>query len=115
MRASRTLPEGLPRSQANEISQDDAIAYGITGPFLRGTGVDYDVRKDCPYAVYDRLTYHAAFGSAVTVLSQSASLPTSGWGHKLRSILSFIGGCGLASGLIPAVAGSRCRMWRPIG
>src|SRR6266849_5919632 len=33
------------------ISADDAIAYGITGPFLRGSGVAYDVRKDCPYAV----------------------------------------------------------------
>ncbi|MED5199738.1 MAG: NADH-quinone oxidoreductase subunit D, partial [Gemmatimonadota bacterium] len=35
------------------ISAEDAISYGITGPFLRATGVDYDVRKDCPYAVYD--------------------------------------------------------------
>ena len=26
-----------------------------------------------------------------------------------------VGGYGLGSGLIPAVAGSRCRMWRPIG
>src|SRR5256885_199206 len=36
------------------ISAEDAISYGITGPFLRATGADYDVRKDCPYSVYDR-------------------------------------------------------------
>ncbi|MBI2167352.1 MAG: hypothetical protein HYU34_03780 [Candidatus Omnitrophica bacterium] len=27
------------------ISKEDALAYGITGPFLRSTGVDYDVRR----------------------------------------------------------------------
>ncbi|HVS11745.1 MAG TPA: NADH-quinone oxidoreductase subunit D [Planctomycetota bacterium] len=45
------------------ISADDAIAYGITGPFLRATGADYDVRKDCPYAVYDRLSFEIPVGS----------------------------------------------------
>src|SRR5262245_44323190 len=45
------------------ISAEDAIAYGITGPFLRSTGADYDVRKDCPYAVYDRLNFDVPVGS----------------------------------------------------
>ncbi len=45
------------------ISSQDAISYGITGPFLRGSGVDYDVRKDCPYAVYDRLPFDVPVGS----------------------------------------------------
>ena len=44
------------------ISAEDAISYGITGPFLRSTGVDYDVRKDCPYAVYDRLEFDVPVG-----------------------------------------------------
>lgn len=30
------------------ISAEDAISYGITGPFLRASGAAYDVRKDCP-------------------------------------------------------------------
>jgi NADH-quinone oxidoreductase subunit D len=46
-----------------KISAEDAIAYGITGPFLRGSGVDYDVRKDCPYAVYDRLNFDVPVGT----------------------------------------------------
>ena len=45
------------------ISQEDAIAYGITGPFLRSTGSEYDVRKDCPYAVYDQIDFDVAVGS----------------------------------------------------
>src|SRR3989338_8860545 len=39
------------------ISKADALAYGITVPFLRSTGVDYDVRKTQPYLVYDRLDF----------------------------------------------------------
>jgi NADH-quinone oxidoreductase subunit D len=45
------------------ISAEDAISYGITGPFLRSTGVDYDVRKDCPYAIYDRLDFEVPVGT----------------------------------------------------
>lgn len=39
------------------ISADDAISYGITGPCLRATGVEYDVRKDHPYSVYDHFDF----------------------------------------------------------
>jgi len=45
------------------ISAEDAISYGITGPFLRASGPAYDVRKDCPYAVYDRLPFDVPVGS----------------------------------------------------
>ncbi len=50
-------------SGTGRISAGDAISYGITGPFLRATGVDYDVRKDCPYAVYDRLEFDVPVGT----------------------------------------------------
>ncbi|MBI3615422.1 MAG: NADH-quinone oxidoreductase subunit D [Candidatus Omnitrophica bacterium] len=46
-----------------KISQEDAVSYGITGPFLRATGVNYDVRKACPYSVYDRLEFEVPLGS----------------------------------------------------
>ncbi len=45
------------------ISAEEAISYGITGPFLRASGSDYDVRKDCPYAVYDQLPFDVPIGS----------------------------------------------------
>jgi NADH-quinone oxidoreductase subunit D len=50
-------------SGTGRISAEDALAYGITGPFLRGSGPDYDVRKDCPYAVYDRLEFDVPVGT----------------------------------------------------
>ncbi|HEX2460150.1 MAG TPA: NADH-quinone oxidoreductase subunit D [Vicinamibacterales bacterium] len=50
-------------SGTGKISPEDAISYGITGPFLRATGVDYDVRKDCPYSVYDRLQFDVPVGT----------------------------------------------------
>jgi NADH-quinone oxidoreductase subunit D len=39
------------------ISKEEAIAYGITGPLLRATGVPYDVRRAKPYFVYDRINF----------------------------------------------------------
>ncbi len=45
------------------ISREDAISYGLTGPNLRGSGVDYDVRKAHPYLVYDRLKFDVPVGS----------------------------------------------------
>jgi NADH-quinone oxidoreductase subunit D len=50
-------------SGTGKISAEDAISYGITGPFLRASGADYDVRKDSPYAVYDRLDFDVPVGS----------------------------------------------------
>ena len=44
------------------ISAEDAIAYGITGPFLRSTGEAYDVRKAFPYFVYDRFEFDVPVG-----------------------------------------------------
>ena len=45
------------------LSKEDALAYGITGPFLRSTGVPYDVRRAHPYLVYDRLDFEIPVGS----------------------------------------------------
>jgi NADH-quinone oxidoreductase subunit D len=45
------------------ISKADAVAYGITGPFLRSAGVPYDVRRAHPYLVYDRFDFEIPVGS----------------------------------------------------
>jgi len=44
------------------ISQENALAYGITGPFLRSTGVAHDLRKAEPYLVYDRIDFDVPVG-----------------------------------------------------
>jgi NADH-quinone oxidoreductase subunit D len=39
------------------ISKEMARLYGATGPVLRGSGVDYDIRKNEPYSVYPELDF----------------------------------------------------------
>ncbi len=46
------------------ISQEDAIDYGLSGPNLRGSGVEHDLRKVHPYLVYDQLRFDVPVGSA---------------------------------------------------
>ena len=45
------------------ISKEDAIDYGLTGPNLRGSGVDFDLRKAHPYLVYDQLQFDVPVGT----------------------------------------------------
>jgi NADH-quinone oxidoreductase subunit C/D len=42
------------------VTRDQAIAWGFTGPVLRSTGVDYDVRRARPYDFYDRFDWDVA-------------------------------------------------------
>jgi NADH:ubiquinone oxidoreductase subunit D len=39
------------------ISGEDAVNWGWTGPCLRASGVDYDVRRDHPYDLYDTVDW----------------------------------------------------------
>ncbi len=39
------------------ISAEDAIDLGLSGPNLRASGVDWDMRRDNPYEIYDRLDF----------------------------------------------------------
>lgn len=45
------------------VSAEKAIAWGFTGPMLRGSGVAWDLRKKEPYAVYDRLDFKVPVGT----------------------------------------------------
>ncbi len=44
------------------ITREEALGYGVTGPFLRSTGIEYDVRKAFPYHVYDRFDFEIPVG-----------------------------------------------------
>ncbi len=39
------------------ISGEDAVALGVTGPALRASGVDIDLRRDMPYSSYDQFQF----------------------------------------------------------
>jgi NADH-quinone oxidoreductase subunit D len=41
------------------INAEEAINYGMTGPSLRGSGVNYDIRKIEPYSIYPDLDFKA--------------------------------------------------------
>jgi NADH-quinone oxidoreductase subunit D len=45
------------------ISREDAINFVLTGPNLRASGVDYDVRKAHPYLDYDQYDFDLPLGS----------------------------------------------------
>jgi NADH-quinone oxidoreductase subunit D len=45
------------------ITKEEAMAWGLTGPVGRSTGLAYDVRKDHPYLVYDRFDFDVPVGS----------------------------------------------------
>ena len=40
------------------LSPEDAIALGVTGPPLRASGVDFDVRRDMPYSGYEKFQFN---------------------------------------------------------
>jgi NADH-quinone oxidoreductase subunit D len=51
-------PIWLERTQGlGLLSTDDAIALGQSGPVLRGSGVDWDLRRAQPYLAYDQVDF----------------------------------------------------------
>jgi len=47
------------------ITPEDAVGYGLIGPNLRASGVDFDVRRDHPYGVYPELDFDVCVGRGI--------------------------------------------------
>ncbi len=45
------------------VTAEEAVAYGLTGPNLRGSGVKFDLRRDEPYSVYPKLEFDVCVGT----------------------------------------------------
>jgi NADH-quinone oxidoreductase subunit D len=45
------------------VSSERALQLGFSGPMLRGSGVEWDLRKKQPYAVYDKVDFDIPIGS----------------------------------------------------
>ena len=39
------------------LSPEDAIALAVTGPTMRGSGIDFDLRRDMPYSSYEKFQF----------------------------------------------------------
>jgi NADH-quinone oxidoreductase subunit D len=39
------------------LSAEDAVALGVTGPPMRASGVDFDLRRDMPYSSYEKFQF----------------------------------------------------------
>jgi len=44
------------------ILPEQALAWGMTGPMLRGSGIEWDLRKKQPYAMYDQMDFDIPVG-----------------------------------------------------
>ena len=45
------------------VTYDEALAWGFSGPMLRGSGISWDLRKNQPYEVYDQLDFDIPIGT----------------------------------------------------
>ena len=45
------------------VSKDDAVAWGFSGPMIRGSGIPWDLRKSQPYDVYERIDFEVPVGT----------------------------------------------------
>ena len=53
----------MARSQGVGILQPElAVNAGVTGPMLRASGVNYDIRKVDHYGIYDRFNFRVPLG-----------------------------------------------------
>jgi NADH-quinone oxidoreductase subunit D len=52
-------PIWLRRTQGvGTISAEDAVAVGLSGPSLRGSGIEWDIRKKQPYSSYEKFDFN---------------------------------------------------------
>ena len=52
------------------MTADDAIALGASGPTLRGSGVDFDLRRDMPYSGYENFKFNVPVAQEGDVFSR---------------------------------------------
>lgn len=52
------------------MSAEDAISFGVTGPVLRASGVNYDIRKAIPYSSYEDFDFEIPLGKVGDVFDR---------------------------------------------
>jgi NADH-quinone oxidoreductase subunit D len=54
---------GMRTKGVGKITAEDALALGASGPTLRGSGVDFDLRRDMPYSGYENFKFQVPLGT----------------------------------------------------
>ncbi|QMV17578.1 NADH dehydrogenase (quinone) subunit D [Granulicella sp. 5B5] len=49
------------------LSAEDAIALGVSGPPMRASGIDFDVRRDMPYSGYEKFQFNVPVSNGCDV------------------------------------------------
>ena len=57
------------------ITPSEAVALGATGPTLRSTGIEWDLRRDVPYLHYDEIEFDVIVGSYGDAFDRYADPP----------------------------------------
>jgi NADH-quinone oxidoreductase subunit D len=70
------------------ISPEAAVSYALTGACLRGSGINYDIRKAMPYQVYDRLDFEVPIGQRGDVFDRYLVRM-----EEMRQTIKIIGQC----------------------
>lgn len=58
------------RLNCGEVDSKMALDFGVTGPNLRASGINYDIRKNAPYYFYSELDFEIPVGQRGTVLDR---------------------------------------------
>ena len=45
------------------VTREEALSYNLVGPNVRGSGIQWDIRRDIPYSVYPELDFDVPIGS----------------------------------------------------
>jgi NADH-quinone oxidoreductase subunit D len=86
------------------VSAADAIAYGLVGPNLRGSGVDWDLRRDESYGIYGRLGVQVPVGQGFAGRNGRVGDCYDRYVVRLLEILESIRLCRETLALLPAKA-----------
>jgi NADH-quinone oxidoreductase subunit D len=86
------------------VSAADAVAWGLVGPNLRGSGVDYDLRRDEAYGFYPRLRFQVPVGDRFAGARGARGDCYDRYIVRLLEILESISMCRQILPLLPAAA-----------
>ena len=81
------------------LSAEDAIALGVTGPPLRASGVDFDVRRDMPYSGYEKFTFKVPVSNDCDVWARYIV--------RMEEMRESVKICLQALAMLPALEGTR--------